>query len=75
MPKIALSTTKANRRAGARHGNTVVYTKPNGTSVTAKVVGGSGNTLNLRLPHHPQANRELTNVARRTTLTQTGVWH
>lgn len=71
MPKPGLSTSKANRKVG----NHVTYVKPNGYTVNARVVGGSGNTLNLRLPHHAQASRELTNIARRTNLTGTNVWY
>lgn len=74
MPRVALSAAKAHRKEGSRYANTVTYRNAKGGTVEAKVVGGSGDTLDLRLPHHPPANRELEDIPRRTNLTQTNVW-
>lgn len=65
-----LSAAKAARR---QH-RTVNYVNVKGSTVTALVVGGSGATLDLRVPHIGAGNREKTNIAKRTAMTQTNVW-
>lgn len=71
MPRQNMSTTKtgeANR--------TVHYINVKGVSMLAKVTGGSGTSLNLRVgSNYPPASREKTGIAKRTSLTQTNVWY
>ena len=71
MPKPDMSANKAARRSH----RTVNYVTAKGAVILAKVVGGSGNSLNLRLPSYPAASREITGIARRTTTTQTNRWY
>ena len=68
-----LSVTKAAGGNPSGH-RTVNYTDARGRTRLAKVVGGSGTTLNLRIPQYPQANRALTGITKRTAVNQTNVW-
>ena len=54
---------------------TVSYVLPRGRPVDAVVTGGSGTTLNLRVPSLKGAERIKTGVAKRTALNQTDVWY
>lgn len=60
------------RQNGQRR--TVEYRNVDGTHMAAVVTGGSGSSLNLYVPHLPIAQRNKTAVAKRTNMTQTGVW-
>lgn len=53
---------------------TVSYVLPRGRVVDATVTGGSGDTLNLRVPSLKGADRVKTGIAKRTSQTQTNVW-
>lgn len=74
MPKPNPPASKTGRRAASRFPNTVTYRAANGHTFEAKIVGGSGTSLNLRVPQYPVASRELTGIAKRTSRTQTNVW-
>lgn len=67
---------RPNYSTGKTTGNhrTVNYTDIKGRNRTAEVTGGSGTSLNLRVPHITKANSIKTGIAKRTTLAQTNVW-
>jgi hypothetical protein len=70
MPRPNYSATTAS------HLPTVSYVAVDGTIMDAKVMGlgASTNQLNLRVPHLGGANRNKTNVDRRTAIGQTNRW-
>lgn len=74
MPRPNLSAGKAtlNHGLGAR---TVTYVNVDGVPMDAKVVGGSGASLNLRVQGLPAASRNKTGIAKRTAFGQTNVWY
>lgn len=70
MPSVFPATNK--RRGGTK---TVNYVLPNGRTTGAVVTGpGTAGTLNLKIRMLPVASRNKTDVAKRTSVAQTGVW-
>lgn len=70
MAKVNHSATKTG------HGDKVVqWVDAKGKTFNAKVTGGSGTTLNLRIESgYPASARLKTGIVKRTSLTQTNVW-
>lgn len=67
---------RSNRIQKPTSGRTsVVYRDARGHTFEAKVTGGTGTTLDLKLTSHPRAvTALLTGIEKQTALTDTNVW-